>query len=238
MTSVVIPVFNGASIVPVTAPAVLALDGVDEWIWVDDGSNDGTATALASMTEREPRARIVRLESNRGRSAARNAGIAAAHGDTLVFLDADVEPPRDAVHALTEAAHLGGAVAGVGRVVPVLDVPDDPYQDYLAHYPRGPARDHPPERPLDWRFFLSGACAIQRGALDEVGGFRADVGYGEDVDLACRLARTFLADCGSRTLMSNSTMSELWQTRCRVPTPSDAVSKHLTPTADAAPSVA
>ena len=188
MTSVVIPVFNGESVLSVTVPAVLRSAGVREWVWVDDGSTDGTASVLQRLTADVPRARVVRLPRNRGRSAARNAGIRESTGGTIVFFDADVEPPADAAGRLAGAAEQDGAVAAVARIEPVLDDTSDPYQDYLARFPRGPGEGLSEGAPLDWRFFLSGACALRRSALVGAGLFDQAIGYGEDVALACRLA--------------------------------------------------
>ena len=188
MTAVVVPVYNGAAVVPATVPAVLGLGGVDEWVWVDDGSADQTATLVESLVAGHPRARLLRLPDNQGRASARNAGIASTSADVVVCLDADVEPEADAARALADAALQPGAVASVATLAPVTTDPDDPYHDYLAHHPRGPGR-HPPEAPLDWRFFLSGACAVRRPSLDRAGGFPGDVDYGEDVALGCALAR-------------------------------------------------
>ena len=188
MTAVVVPVYNGADVLDVTVPAVLALDGVDEWVWVDDGSTDETAARIDALIGGRPGARLLRLPTNRGRAAARNAGAEATDADVLVFLDADVEPPPDAALALATAASAAGAVAGVAALAPVLSHPDDPYQDYVAHHPRGPSLQSA-GAPIDWRFFLSGACAIRRAAFDRVGGFPDGLGYGEDVALGCALAR-------------------------------------------------
>ena len=186
--SVVVPVYNGAHVLPTTLAASGALAGVAEVVWVDDGSTDGTADALAAGVSDRDGWRVVTLPENRGRSAARNAGVDATTGDVVVFLDADAEPPPSAALALADAARQPGAVAGVARLAPVPDRPDDPYQDYAAGHARGPAPDHPPGAPLDWRFFLTTACAVRRDALDAAGGFDESVAYGEDQALARRLA--------------------------------------------------
>ena len=189
MISVVIPAYQAAHVLPTTLPAVLALEGVDEIVWVDDGSTDATSALLgAAGSTGEGRVRVVSFESNRGRSAARNAGVEAATGDVVVFFDADVEPRPESARQLAAAALADGAVASVARLEPVLADPNEPYQDYVLHHPRGPARDHEPDTPLDWRFYLSGASAVPRAAFEAAGGFPERVPYGEDVAFACRLA--------------------------------------------------
>ena len=84
--SVVVPAHNRAWCLAEALDSVLAQDvaGV-ELIVVDDGSTDGTPQLLAGYGDA---LRVLRQE-NRGVSAARNAGIAAAQGEILAFLDSD-----------------------------------------------------------------------------------------------------------------------------------------------------
>lgn len=188
MTSVIIPVYNGAGVLPRTLYSVIANNSPSELLYVNDGSADGTADLLAAAAHKVPRLQVVTLGENRGRAAARNAGVAAARGDVLVFLDADVEPGPNAVEALAEAVRQPGAVAAVARLAPVPDHPADPFQDYLAHHPRGPHPDLPPLASVDWRYFVTTACAVRRDAFEAAGGFPEGIRYGEDTALACRLA--------------------------------------------------
>lgn len=87
IVSIVMPCHNAATHLPDSVGSVLA-QSVGDWelIAVDDGSSDGTLAWLHAQTD----ARIRPLtQPNQGVSAARNAGLAKAHGLYVVFLDAD-----------------------------------------------------------------------------------------------------------------------------------------------------
>lgn len=88
--SFVIPVHNARPYLPECLESVLAQDArvAYEVVCVDDGSTDGSAHILADFAAREPRLRVLTQE-NRGVSAARNAGLAAARGAYIWFVDAD-----------------------------------------------------------------------------------------------------------------------------------------------------
>jgi len=85
--SVIIPTFNRAALVKEAVASVLAQTYRDfELLVVDDGSTDGTREALAAFGGE---IRVLSRPSRGGVSAARNAGIAAAQGKWLAFLDSD-----------------------------------------------------------------------------------------------------------------------------------------------------
>ncbi|HRK79301.1 MAG: glycosyl transferase [Hydrogenophilales bacterium 17-64-11] len=85
--SIVMPCYNAAAHLPASIGSVLAQTCGDwELIAVDDGSTDATLDWLRSQTD--PRIRV-HAQSNRGVSAARNAGLARARGRYVAFLDAD-----------------------------------------------------------------------------------------------------------------------------------------------------
>ncbi|HEU4663097.1 MAG TPA: glycosyltransferase [Dokdonella sp.] len=97
--SVIIPTHDRSAPVVRAIDSVLAADMGEalDVIVVDDASTDGTAEALDARYRDEPRVRIVRLDSNRGPSGARNAGLAIARGDYVLFLDSDDELLPDAL---------------------------------------------------------------------------------------------------------------------------------------------
>jgi glycosyltransferase involved in cell wall biosynthesis len=86
--SVIIPTFNRARVIGRAVESALRQSYQNlEVIVVDDGSTDETAAVLKGFRDR---VRYLRQE-NRGVSAARNAGIAAAIGKWIAFLDSDDE---------------------------------------------------------------------------------------------------------------------------------------------------
>ena len=74
-----------------------------EAIFVDDGSLDGTFSALTRLHSRTPNARVVRLRRNFGKSAALAAGFAQAQGETIVTIDGDLQDdPAEIPHLLAK----------------------------------------------------------------------------------------------------------------------------------------
>ena len=86
--SVIIPVFNRPELLHFAVQSVLAQSFTDyELIVVDDGSSVPLETVRELVESR--RGQYLRLESNQGVSAARNAGVALSSGKYLAFLDSD-----------------------------------------------------------------------------------------------------------------------------------------------------
>ena len=130
----------------------------------------------------------LRLDRNVGVAAGRNAGVEAATGDVILFLDDDgwyPDPPDP-------AADLGRHVAGRFAADPALAVLSfrvtgpDGAPGGRWHVPRLRAGD--PLRSAPATTFSGGACAIRRTAYLEAGGFPGDFFYlHEEIDLAWRL---------------------------------------------------
>lgn len=95
--SIIMPCFQNGETLARSVQSVQA-QTFEGWelIAVDDGSTDGTLAWLRALAATEPRMRVLHQE-NGGVSAARNAGIDAAQGEWLFFLDADDRLTEDAL---------------------------------------------------------------------------------------------------------------------------------------------
>lgn len=83
--SAIIPAFNEAERLGAVLEPLLSSPAVDEVVVVDDGSTDATAAVAGRFA-----VQVVRLPENRGKAAAMAAGVEAAQGEVLLFLDADL----------------------------------------------------------------------------------------------------------------------------------------------------
>ena len=62
-----------------------------EAVFVDDGSTDGSYSALTRLHDAQDNVRVIRLRRNFGKAAALAAGFAHAEGDVVVTIDADLQ---------------------------------------------------------------------------------------------------------------------------------------------------
>ncbi len=110
--SIVVPAFNESGRLPHSLPALVnaihMLNVRSELLFVDDGSTDQTAAAAACHLAALPDARVIALPWNCGKGAAVRAGVSAARGKAIIFLDAD----------------LANDVADLPRLLSLLDVAD------------------------------------------------------------------------------------------------------------------
>ncbi|HLI80555.1 MAG TPA: glycosyltransferase, partial [Candidatus Binataceae bacterium] len=175
--SVVVCAYNAAATIGACLESLKTQHYPDyETIVVDDGSTDATAQIVeASQT------RLIR-GGHRGLGAARNAGIAAASGDIVAFIDADARADADWLYHLVEAITRRGAAAAGG---PNFAPPDaDPAYAFAPGIPREVRGEG------DQLMQLCGCnMAITKAALQNVDGFDPMfVAAGDDVDLSWRLA--------------------------------------------------
>ena len=115
--SVVVPVYDEAdNIEPLHREIDAALatsEGGVEFIYVDDGSRDGSGERLLELAKRDQRVRVIRFDGNHGQSAALDAGFRAVEGEFTVTLDADLQNDPADIPRMLEALDQADVVNGV-----------------------------------------------------------------------------------------------------------------------------
>lgn len=106
-----VPCYNEAgNIDALMARAIPCLEKLGmawEMVMVDDGSRDSTALLLAHWSNREPRIRSLLLSRNFGKEAALSAGLAAARGDIVVLMDADLQHEPELIEPMVRRWQAG-----------------------------------------------------------------------------------------------------------------------------------
>lgn len=101
--SVIVPVYNVERYLPKCIESIQNQTEKDiEIILVDDGSSDGSGVICDRYAEGDARILVIHQE-NGGLSAARNAGIAKANSDYLIFIDSDDYVDSDLIEKTYEA---------------------------------------------------------------------------------------------------------------------------------------
>jgi glycosyltransferase involved in cell wall biosynthesis len=182
--SVVIPAYNAAWCAGRAVDSVLAQTFRDfELIVVDDGSTDNTVDVLAGYGER------IRTLSkpNGGLSSARNAGIQAARGEFVAFLDADDwwMPEKLVRQVAWMQAHPETIFCSTAaRLV-------NPEGESIGEWRCGACSSSALEAIFSANAHVAGsgsAVVARRQALLETGGFDERLGSLEDIDMWMRLA--------------------------------------------------
>src|SRR5262249_46337744 len=98
LVSIVVPVFNERLNLPrlheeITA-VMRSLGGYDwEFMFVDDGSRDGSFQVIESLRAKDPSIRALRFPRNFGSHVAIAAAIDHCHGDVAIIIAADLQDP-------------------------------------------------------------------------------------------------------------------------------------------------
>jgi dolichol-phosphate mannosyltransferase len=111
LLSIVVPFFNEGELVASTVAALARPDA--EFIFVDDGSTDGTGERLLEAASRWPNIRVIVHEHNQGANAALLTGLYAATGDSIIVLDADLSYGPEHVDTLSSALRAQYAAIAV-----------------------------------------------------------------------------------------------------------------------------
>jgi GT2 family glycosyltransferase len=174
--SVVMPFAGDARAAQAAVDALLALElrVGDELILAD---NAGTAFARGGVA-------VVRANGERSPARARNAGAARAHGEWILFLDADCRAPGgllDAYFAVPVAGEVG-ALAGEVVPLPGGDTLASRYGSARSFLSQQAHLSHP-YRPRA----VAANLLVRRAAFEQVGGFYEGVRAAEDTDFSWRL---------------------------------------------------
>lgn len=117
LVSVIIPALNEEESIPLLYEKLResagALSESCEFIFVDDGSTDGTLDILKRIARTDCRVRIVSLSRNFGSHAACLAGLSHSRGDACAFISADLQDPPELLKVLI-TAWLGGYEVVIG----------------------------------------------------------------------------------------------------------------------------
>lgn len=194
--TVVVPVRDHAAELTVLLRSPQAFSGVAQVVVVDDGSDDPDAIERAASDVEDLRIQVVRCPAPAGPAAARNRGAAVAGTELVAFVDADCRPQPGWLEALVgqfQDSAVGavapriGAVANdaggrspLARALLVFERIRGPLEFGPDPASVGPGRDLP--------LVPSAALLVRRAAFEAVGGFDADLRFGEDNDFEWRLA--------------------------------------------------
>ena len=140
--SIVVPVRNEqGNIAPLVRDIETACAGIGafELIYVDDGSSDGTAAALADLALTRPWLRVVRHAQSCGQSAAVRSGVRAARAPIVATLDGDGQNDPAFIPAMLTQLEAAGASAGLvqGQRVGRKDTGFKRMQSRIANKVRG-----------------------------------------------------------------------------------------------------
>lgn len=178
--SVIIPAYNAADTLGEQLDALRDQTYTGKWeiIVVDNGSTDETAALVEARRQTIPNVRLVAAPTKQGRSYACNVGAKAAHGQVLVFCDADdVAAPmwlESLVQAIVGHDFVGGSVE-IHQLNPNAPWRPNPVPDSTR-----PALGFLPQAP-------GTNMAVTRRAFEAVGGFTEDIPPCEDIDISWRL---------------------------------------------------
>lgn len=116
----VIPVYNEVEAIAKThADLRLVADSLPHdfrFIYVDDGSSDGTADTLRGFCANDRRVSVLTLSRNFGHQSALTAGMDASQGDVMISLDADGQHPPAMIPKMIELIQHGYDIVQAQRI--------------------------------------------------------------------------------------------------------------------------
>ena len=193
--SLVTPLFNRLDLTRACLESAgRTLAGWDyEWIFIDDGSTDGTREFLQELSAADPRVRVVLNNAPRGYAANNNHGARVARAPLLCLLNNDtallpgwLEPMARLARALPDVACVGNVQREpVSGLVDHAGIFSD--EDGEVRHVAKDALAPPREPYLEWPAVTAACCVVRREVFLGLGGFdEAFHNGGEDVDFCLR----------------------------------------------------
>jgi dolichol-phosphate mannosyltransferase len=111
--SFVIPVYRNEGAIALTYQRITAALATDlpaygyEFVFVDDGSDDGSLQEILRLRSGDPRVRVISFTRNFGQMAAILAGLKGAAGDIVLHLSADLQDPADLIPRMVRDYEAG-----------------------------------------------------------------------------------------------------------------------------------
>lgn len=121
LISIIIPCHNEATnIASLHRELTAVVDPLPEqfeFLFVDDGSRDGTPSCVREVAAGDPRVRLIELARNFGKEVATTAGLHRAEGAAAITIDADLQHPTALIPELIAKWRDGHEVViGVRRI--------------------------------------------------------------------------------------------------------------------------
>jgi hypothetical protein len=185
VVSVVMPVFNGERFLREAIDSILSQTFSDfEFIIINDGSTDGTASILDSYVGSDPRVQVYH-QQNKGVTQSRNRACGLARGKYLAQIDADDIAVRDRLQWQIEFMEKHAEIGVVGGAVELIDSAGSVLDCW--HYPV--ENEEIKGALLLHNTLASPAVVIRKEAFLSVGGYRRPFDRrAEDYDLWLRIA--------------------------------------------------
>lgn len=193
MVSVVMPVYNGEIYLKEAIDSILNQTYKDfEFIIVNDGSTDGTATILKQISD--SRVNIIHLSKNVGVARARNIGVTAAQGKWIAVQDSDdISHPNRLVKQL-EHINIHPDTIAVGSQIKCISgrfSNERDHEEYLKSTEKWSNALITREQIKDHRFIstpvINGSVLFLKEAFQKIGGYNNNYKIGEDFDLWIKL---------------------------------------------------
>ncbi len=186
--SVLLSVYNGDAYLEQALESVLSQQQEHlEFIFVNDGSTDGTARILSDIAARDPRVRVLTHTSRQGLTRSLNEGLAVCTGRYIIRMDADdiSLPGRIAAQLAYMDTHQEVGVCGT-------------FAAYIDELENVLGKKILPTRPeeIKKKMLFNNMCVhsslcIRKRVLDELGGYNEVFDKSQDYELLLRIGQHY-----------------------------------------------